>query len=293
MYNIIGKKKIFLAISAVLIGFSILALILWELKPGIDFVGGTMMELKFQDKFLSNQEINERLKEFSLGQINVQTTAGDTVILRFKEVDEETHQKILEKLNQPEEIRFQTIGPIIGKELTKKAGWAIFLVNLAILIYLVWTFRKLSKIVRKGESWLYGGGAIAALIHDVLVVLGFFALLGHFRNVEINSSFITAILTVIGYSVNDTIVVYDRIRENFLTYGWKDFSGIINRSLNETIIRSLNTTLTTLLALLAILIFGGESIRDFVLAMMVGISTGAWSSISIATSFLFLRKRRK
>lgn len=291
MYNIIGKKKIFLTISGVLCGLSLLALIFWGLKPGIDFTGGTMMEIKFKDKVLTNQEIKDNLRELNLGEINVRSAENDKIVLRFKEVNEEIHQKILEKLGKPEESRFERIGPTIGKELTDKAKWAVVLVNLAILIYIAWAFRRLSKIIKKGESWLYGGGAIAALIHDVLIMLGFFAILGKFKGVEINSTFITAVLTVIGYSVNDTIVVYDRIRENLLMYASKDFSGMVNRSLNETLSRSLNTTFTTLLALLAIFFFGGETIKDFILAMMVGITTGTWSSIAIATSFLFLKKR--
>ncbi len=291
MYNIIGKRKIFLTISAVLIGVSILALIFWGLKPGIDFTGGTLMELRYKDEIPESQEIKNKLREFNLSEINVQTAGESDLLLRFREVDEETHQKILEKLDQPEEIRFQTVGPIIGKELNRKARWAILLVNLAVLVYITWAFRKLSKIIKKGESWRYGGGAILALIHDVLVILGLFAILGRFKGTGLDSSFITAILIVIGYSVNDTIVIYDRIRENFLVYGWRDFKETINRSLNETLIRCLNTSLTTLLVLLALFLFGGESIRDFILAMIVGVATGAWSSISIATPFLLFKHR--
>jgi preprotein translocase subunit SecF len=291
MYDIIGKRKIFLIISGVLIGLSILAIIIWGLKPGIDFTGGTLIELQFKNGVPARQEILDKLKDLNLPELNLQTSGENGWLLRIKEINEATHQQILARLGQPEETRFETIGPTIGKELTGKAEWAIVLVNLAILAYIAWAFRRLSKVIAKGESWFYAGGAIFALIHDVLLMLGVFALLGHFRNFEINSTFITAVLTVIGYSVNDTIVVYDRMRENFLTYGWKDFKGIVNRSLNETLVRSLNTTLTTLLALLAIFFFGGESIRDFVLAMMVGVATGAWSSISIATPFLFFKKR--
>jgi len=292
MYNIIGKRKIFLIISGILVSLSILALIFWGLKPGLEFTGGSMLEVKFKEKIPTRQEILNDLKDFNLGDISIQTSGSDGWLLRFKEIDGATHQQILEKLNQPEEIRFETIGPTIGKELTEKAVWAIVLVNLAIIAYIAWAFRRLSKIIKKGESWIYGAGALVALLHDVLIMLGFFAVLGYFRGFEINSTFITAVLTVIGYSVNDTIVVYDRIRENLLTHGWKDFEGIVNRSLNETIVRSLNTTLTTLLALLAIFFFGGESIRDFILAMMVGIGIGAWSSIALATPFLFLKKRK-
>jgi preprotein translocase subunit SecF len=291
MYNIVGKRKVFLAISGVLIGLSILALILWGLKPGIDFTGGTLIELQFKNPVPTKQEILDKLKDLNLSDPNLQTSGDNGWLLRIKEINEATHQQILAKLGQPEETRFESIGPTIGAELTRKAEWAVVLVNLAILAYIAWAFRRLSKIITKGESWLYAGGAIFALVHDVILMLGTFAVLGHFRGFEINSTFITAVLTVIGYSVNDTIVVYDRIRENLLTYGWKDFTGIVNRSLNETLIRSLNTTFTTLLALLALFFFGGESIRDFILAMMVGIATGAWSSMALAMPFLFFKKR--
>lgn len=291
MYNIVGKRKFFLIISGILCGASLLALIFWGLRPGIDFAGGTMMEIRFRESALTSQEIREKLVDLELGDINIQFAEAKRVILRFREIDETTHQIILEKLNQPEEIRFETIGPVIGREATNKAIWAIVLINLAVLAYILWAFRRLSKIVKKGEAWLYGGGALAALFHDVLIVLGLFAFLGKFSGTEINATFITAILTVIGYSVNDSIVIFDRIRENFLLYGYKDFKGVVNRSLNETIVRSINTSLTTLLVLLALFFFGGGAIKDFILAMMVGVTVGAWSSISIATSFLFLKKR--
>lgn len=291
MYNIIGKRKFFLIISGVLCSISLLALIFWGLKMGIEFTGGSMMELKYAGQTPSDQEIKDKLKDLNLGQIDIQPTTENSVILRLKTIDESVHQKMLEKLNQPEEIRFESIGPTIGQELTRKARWAILLVVLAILIYIAWSFRQLSKIIKKGESWRYGGGAILAMIHDVLIILGLFAILGHFKGTEINSSIITAILTVLGYSVNDTIVIYDRIRENFLVYGWRNFEETINRSLNEILIRSLNTGFGAILALLAIFFFGGESIRDFVLALIVGILTGTWSSIAIATPFLLFKRK--
>ncbi|MFN3301588.1 MAG: protein translocase subunit SecF [Patescibacteria group bacterium] len=292
MYNIIGKKYIFLSISGVIILVSIFALVFFGLRPGLDFTGGTLMEIEFLKNPPSLGEIKEKLKEFNLGEITIQPTTEKKLILRFKEIDEETHQKILEKLGRPSEIRFESIGPIIGRELLNKARLATTLAILAIFLYIAWSFRRLSKILRKGEAWRYSFGAILALIHDVIVMLGVFAFLGHFKNVEIGTTFIIAILTVLGYSINDTIVVYDRIRENFLFNPSEKFEEIINKSLNETIVRSLNTSITTLLALLAIFFFGGETIRYFILAMIVGIITGTWSSISIASPLLlFLRKK--
>jgi len=291
MYNIVGKIKIFLAVSGVLITAALVSLILWGLKPGIDFTGGTIMELTYKGQAPTADNINNQLKDLNLGQIDIRYAGSQDVILRFKEINEETHQAILQKLNQPLEISYESIGPTIGRELTAKARTAVILVILVILIYIAWSFRRLSKVIKKGESWRYGAGAILAAVHDVLVMLGLFAVLGHFRGTEINSAFIVAILTVLGYSINDTIVVYDRIRENLLIDGWRDFKGTVNRSLNEVIVRSLGTTITTVLAILAVFLFGGDSIRDFALAMMVGISTGAWSSIAIATPFLLFKRK--
>jgi len=291
MYNLVAKTKIFFIISCVLIAISLTSLILWGLKPGIDFTGGTMMEVNYSNQLPSAAAIKDQLKEFNLGQIDVRFSDENGAVLRFAEVSEPIHQEILQKLGQPEEVRYESIGPTIGKELTRKAAWAVFLVVVAILLYLAWAFRKLSKVIKKGESWRYGAGAILALIHDIIVMLGFFAISGHFMGTEINATFIVAILTVLGYSVNDTIVVYDRIRENLLVDGWRDLKGTINRSLNEVIVRSLGTTITTVLVILAVFLFGGASIRDFALAMMVGVSTGAWSSLAIAAPFLIFKRK--
>lgn len=293
MFNFISHRNIFFAISGVLLVVSILSLIFFGLKPGIDFIGGTMMEIEYPDKTPTNAEIKEKLASFDeIGQVQVQATGENGFILRFKEISEEVHQEILERLENPEEKRFETIGPVIGQELTKKAKQAVIFALIAIILYIAWAFRKLSRIFGKGESWRYGLGALLALFHDVIILLGFFSLLGVLKGVEIDAAFITAILIVLGYSVNDTVVVYDRIRENLLTYHSKDLASTINLSINETLVRSLNTTLTTLLVLLVIYLFGGASIKNFTLAMMVGIGIGAWSSIAIASPFLLLKRKK-
>lgn len=293
MFNFVSHRKTFFIISGILLLGSIIFIVFFGLKPGIDFTGGTMMEIKYDSEELNIQEIEEKLADFDLGDIKVQKTKTNSFIIRFKDVDEETHQEILVSLGNPLEERYESIGPVIGQELKKKAKWTIILALLAIIIYIAWAFRKIARITKKGESWSYGLGALLALFHDVIILLGFFALLGFIKGTEINTSFITALLIVLGYSVNDTIVIYDRIRENLLTYHFKDLKQTINISLNETIVRSLNTSLTTLLALLAIYLFGGETIKDFVLAMMVGIGIGTWSSIAIASQFLLLKDKIK
>ena len=292
MYNIIGKRKIFLTISGVLCGISILALILWGLKPGIDFTGGTLMEITYPKAGTTISDIKNILAPLNLGEV-IQPIDETSFSLRFKKVDETTHQNILKALGNIEEKRFESIGPTIGRELTQKARTAIILAILAIVIYIAWAFQKLARVLRGGESWRFSAGAILALFHDILIMLGLFAVMGHFKGTEINSTFIVAILMVLGYSVNDTIVVYDRIRENMLLYGVRNLEDVINRALNSTIVRCLNTTFTTIFAVLVIYLFGGATIRDFALAMMVGVATGAWSSISIATLFLLFRRKYK
>ncbi|MFA5644165.1 MAG: protein translocase subunit SecF [Patescibacteria group bacterium] len=188
-----------------------------------------------------------------------------------------------------EELRFDSVGPSIGKELKSKSFNTIFLVLIIIVLYISLVFRKVSRPV---SSWKYGIAAIVALFHDVLIVLGVFAVLGRFYNTEINTPFIAAILTVLGYSVNDTIIVFDRIREN-LPKSVDNFVDTINKSINQTLVRSLNTSFTTLLALIAIILFGGATIREFVLALAIGIFIGTYSSIFIASPILvwFSRKR--
>ncbi|MCX6741465.1 MAG: protein translocase subunit SecF [Candidatus Parcubacteria bacterium] len=291
MYNLVAKTKIFFIISCVIIAVSLTSLILWGLKPGIDFTGGTTMELNYSNGAPTAQEIQAKLKDLNLGQLDIRFSGTGDVVMRLKEISETVHQSILDQLGRPNEVNFETLGPTIGRELTSKAQTAVILVIVIILIYIAWSFRKLSKVIKKGESWRYGGGAILAAMHDVVVMLGLFAILGHFQGTEINSAFIVAILTVLGYSISDTIVVYDRIRENLLVDGWRDFKSTVNRSLNEVIVRSLGTTIVTVLAILTVFLFGGASIRDFALAMMVGIATGAWSSLSIATPFLLFKRK--
>ncbi|MDD5164151.1 MAG: protein translocase subunit SecF [Patescibacteria group bacterium] len=292
MYNIIGHRKIFFIISGVICGCSILALIFWGLKPGIDFTGGSLMEIKYSTNKPVNSEIVQQLSPLNLGEINIQTIGQNSFVLRFKEINEDTHQAVLRALgNNAEESKFESIGPIIGGELVRKSQWAIILALMAMFLYIAWAFRKLANFSRQGEYWRYSSGAIVALLHNVLVMCGFFAVWSHFKGVEINANFITAILTVLGYSINDTIVVFDRIRENVLLYGTRSMEETINKSINEIIVRSLNTGMAVILALIAIYLFGGVSLQDFAIAMIIGISVGTYSSIAIASPFLLLFRK--
>ena len=267
-----------------------------------------MMEVAFKDTAPSHEMITNALAEFELGEVVIQGTGQAGMILRFREVDEILHQKILGKLqglgsgnsastsvSSVEERRFEAVGPVIGKEIKEKTFWAILLAIILMLIYVAWAFQRVSFPVR---SWVYGIVAIITLCHDVLITVGVFSLLGYILHIEVGVPFIAAMLTVWGYSVNDTIVIFDRIRENLLRQGSGfDFGKIIDQSVRQTFVRSLNTSLTVLFSLLAIFFFGGESIRYFVLALIVGVVIGSYSSLFLASPLLFswamLERRKK
>ncbi len=300
MFDFIGKRKIFFSISSLLVVVSILALIFFGLNLGIDFTGGTMMQVKFSEESPTIKDIKNKLSDLSLGDITVQKSGEDSFVMRFKsedgnEVKEEKHREINQSLNELgsfEEEAYTSIGPVIGRQLSKKARISIVLALIAIILYVAWAFRKVARFAGKRESWRYGLGALVALFHDVIILLGFFAIFGFVSGIEVNVAFVTALLTVLGYSVNDTIVIYDRIRENIVLGRFKDLAAAINHSLNETIIRSLNTSLTTLFVLLVIYLFGGASIQSFILAMMIGIAVGTYSSVAIAGPFLLLNRKK-
>lgn len=293
MINIIGYKKFWLAIAATLVLASVVFICIWGLKFGIDFTGGSLLELRFSAERPPVSEMASNLASTGIENTNIQPVGGNGMILRFKAVDEVKHQEMLkflkEKFSGLEEQRFESIGPTIGKELRTKALYSVIIVLIAIILYIAWAFRRVSKPV---TSWKYGVIAIIALLHDVLIPVGIFAILGKFMGIEINSAFVAAILTILGYSVNDTIVVFDRVRENLIKAGgdYRDFDNIVNKSINETFARSINTTLTTLLALIAVFFWGGETVKYFSLALIIGIGLGAYSSIFIASPLLVVFK---
>lgn len=291
MYQIIQKRKIWLSFSSLLVAISVVFLALWGLDFGIDFTGGSLLEVKYSGERPSVSEVQEATSDLGLESLIVQPIGESNLILRFQEISEDDHQKALEKLESLkddsggsnfEELRFDSVGPSIGEELKRKSLYAIFAVLFFIILYIALVFRKVSKPV---SSWKYGFTAIIALFHDVIITLGVFSVLGYFYGVEINTPFVAAILTVLGYSVNDTIVVFDRIREN-LPQSDQDFESTVNTSVNETLTRSINTSFTTLLVLISILVFGGGSIKDFVLALSIGVFIGTYSSIFLASPLL-------
>ncbi len=293
-FNFLKYKKIYFIFSGILILASLACLITFGLKPGIDFTGGSILEIEYIEERPSNQEIKEALTNFDLGEISVQPTGEKGVILRMKDIPENTHQKILEKLkenNELEEERFESIGPVIGQELKEKTKIVIALSLLTIVLYIAWAFRKISRPL---PSWQYGIASLIVLSYDVLIPIGLFSVLGKFYGVQITIPVITALLTVLGYSINNTVVVFDRIRENLLKYGGA-YDEIVNNSLNQTLTRSINTSLTTLFVLVAIFFLGGETLKYFALALILGIISGTYSSVFLASPVLvsWLRWRKK
>lgn len=289
-YRIIQKRKIFLSISSLAVVASIVALIFWGLNFGIDFTGGSLLEVAFNNYQPSITEVQDSLKDANLHNLVVQPT-NNSMIIRFKENSEDAHQAAIKKLQtlvagkkdaSIKELQFDAVGPSIGEELKSKSFNATAIVFVMIILYIALAFRRVSKPV---ASWKYGVAAIIALIHDILFILGVFAVLGHFYGIEVNTPFIAAVLTVLGYSVSDTIIVFDRIREN-LPKSHEDFENTINASVNQTLTRSINTSFSAILALLAVLFFGGDTIKDFALALIVGIFIGTYSSIFIASPVL-------
>ena len=285
MIDIIGKRKIYYTISAIFIAASIIALLLWGLQFGIDFKGGSILEVAYSDN--KRPEINQiidSLKPLKLNDVRISPVGDNGVNFRFRETDEATHQEIIKILGgNIEERRFSSIGPTIGTELKQKSIKAIIIVLFGISLYIAWAFRKVSLPL---SSWRYGVATLVALFHDLVIPIGLFACLGHFYGVEVGTNFIVALLVILGFSVHDTIVVFDRIRENLKRYASLDFVPLVNQSVNETLVRSVSTSFTVLLTLLALYVFGGESLRYFILALMVGIFSGTYSSIFIASPLL-------
>lgn len=283
--NIVEKRSVWFWVSGIMVGASLLAVALWGLRFGIDFTGGSLTEVHVA----SGPEaavVRTTLEEQGFAGVSVQGS-DDSLLVRTTTLSEEEHAKLLETLTtsfgETEELRFDSIGPVIGKELQQGAIWAVFVTLLLIGLYIAFAFRKVSEPV---ASWKYGALTIFAAFHDVLITIGAFAVLGTFLGWEIGTTFVAAILTILGYSINDTVVVFDRTRENLKLGVGKTFAETVEISIRQTFTRSVFTSVTTLLALVAIFLFGGETTRSFALALIVGITVGSYSSIFLASTLL-------
>lgn len=289
--DIISKKNIFLGFSTTLAVISLALVFFLGLKPGIDLKGGTQWQISFKDTAVSEETIAAVLKS-TVGDADfvIKRTNDGSIIIRLPHIDEPKRQTFLNAfrtLGEFDEKSFSTIGPAVGSELRRKAIWAVLLAILCISLYIAWAFRKVSRPIR---SWKYGIVTLVTLFHDVIIPAGLLAVLGKWKGIEIDTNFIVALLVIMGFSVHDTIVVFDRIRENLMVNKGKNvpLRDIINFSVKETFIRSINTSLTLVLVLLALLFVGPPSLFYFILTILVGTIFGTYSSIFVASPLLYL-----
>ncbi len=289
---IVKYRKIFYILSAILVTASVFSLFYFGLKFGIDFKGGSIVEVSYTEARPEIDAIKQKTSELSFGNIYLQPSGEKDLIAKTKELSGEEHSNLLYKLSldgglQIEEKKFSSIGPSIGKELRSKAWLAVLAVILGIVLFIAFAFRKVSEPV---SSWKYGIITTIALLHDIFIPAGIFTALGK----EVDSLFVVAILSVMGLSVHDTIVVFDRIRENIKLKISDNFEETVGKSLNQTFTRSINTSLTIVLVLLSLFLFGPESTKDFSLLLLIGIIVGTYSSVFVASPLLVsVEKRQK
>jgi preprotein translocase subunit SecF len=293
MLRIIQNRAAGFIFSGTVTVLALAAWLLWGLKPGLDFTGGSLLEIEFVGAARpeASQVIDIVRKTVTEGEVAAQPLGEQAVVVRLPAVDEDKHQQMVAALKAEyekdgatlDEKRFESIGPVIGQELQRKTIWAVLIAIVAIVLYITYVFRKVSHPI---ASWKYGVCTVAALLHDVILPIGALSALGHFTGLEIGAWVVTALLTVLGFSVHDTIVVFDRIREHLAKSHRENFEDLVNQSVNETLARSINTSLTVLLTLAAAYVFGGDSTKPFVLTMLIGIAAGTYSSIFVASPLL-------
>ena len=284
--DLVGKRLFYFLFSAAIILAGIAVISFFGLRFGIDFTGGFLLEIETEQP-VSIDEINQRARASGIEGITVQSSGKRSVFIRGKDVRDAQKQTLFAKVGEiggkVTEQRFELVGPTIGAELTRHASRAVVFASIAILGYIMWAFRA---VPRPASSFRFACVTIIALVHDVLVVVGAFAIFGKIWGVEIDTLFVTALLTVIGYSVHDSIVVLDRMRENLKKFRGSSFADIANVSLLQTLNRSITTSLTVVFVLVGLLLFGGTNIFWFVVALLIGIVTGTYSSLFIATPLL-------
>ena len=286
MLDIIGKRAIYFLISACLLVPGLVSLLLpGGLKLGVDFTGGTLWELEF-GQTIQPADVRQVMAEHGYDDSVVQTAGENAVLIRAKEIPSDGPEKpaiqadLQARFGDFKELRFESVGPVVGAEIAQRAVFAVGLASLGILAYIWYAFRKIP------DAFRYGVCAIIALIHDAIIVLGAFSIMGRLFNVELDAMFVTAVLTVIGFSVHDTIVVFDRVRENLLRYPGEPFVRVVNHSIVQTLGRSLSTSLTVVFTLAALVLFGGVTTRMFALTLLIGVVVGTYSSIFNASALL-------
>ena len=295
---IVKYRNIFFWITGAIVALSFGSILFFGLNFGVDFTGGTLIEARYESNRPDKTIVQATLETIGITGVSIRPAGDNEHIIRAAMLSDEQRDLLPEALSINGEYivsieRLNEIGPTIGEELRNKALIAIVLVSVAIILYIAFTFRGVSKPV---SSWVYGVIAVVALLHDVLVPFGVFAILGSFFGTQIDTLFVMALLAILGYSVNDTIVVFDRVRENLKNNADRgrkeDFSLTVGKSLNQTYVRSINTSLTTLLVLLTLFFLGPEATQDFALVLMVGVIAGTYSSLALATPLLVAIERR-
>lgn len=280
---IVNHRRFFFWLTGLILAASTSAIIAWGLPLGIDFTGGSLMQVKYENGRPALATVASSVSRVPLGPVSVREVGDDTVAIRVQTLTPEEHEAVLTVLSQGAsvtELSFTSVGPSLGSQFAAKALWAILAVVFAIVAYIAFAFRKVSRPV---PGWAYGITVVAMLAIDIIVPTGFFAALAHFTGVEVDSLFIVALLALLGYVVNDIIVVFDRVRENLSRNqregNKEEFTVTIGRSIDETMARSINTALTVALALLTLVYLGAPATRDFALVMLVGVIAGTFSSI--------------
>lgn len=287
-FSVVKLRPVWYVLSGTVIAVSLFSLAAFGLKQGIEFTGGTLMAVRYAERpsvAQATETVSRALPD--IGNVVVQPAGEKDMQFRLKNISEDEHQSLLKALKDASggeitELRFDAIGPVIGEELRTKSVQGLLIVLAAILLYIAYTFRRVSAPVK---SWQYGAITVFAAFHDVIVPIGVFSLLGHFYGIEIGTSFVAAILTILGYSITDTIVVLDRVRENLIKTNLP-FAELVDVAVRQTYLRSFSTSMTTLLSLVAIYFFGGPALHEFALTLIIGIVVGTYSSIFIASPLL-------
>ena len=286
--KILNYYKYLFALSGIILILGIASMAIFGFHFGVDFRGGTVTEITFNQSF-DQDKLRSVLDSNGLKNYQLQPAGNNGLIIKTEALNKEQYDKISAEIRTQvgefQEKRCDSIGPVVGNELKRKALYQLVIVSLGIVVYIAYAFRKVSRPITPIQ---FGVAAVIALVHDLLIVMGIFSILGHFYNIEIDSLFETAMLTVLGFSVHVTNIVFDRIRENLRVYAGQSIEFIVNHSISQTLVRSLNTSLTVLFVLLALLLFGGASIKYFVLALFIGIAAGTYSSIFVVSPILVL-----
>ena len=293
--NITKYEKYFFILPAILSILAISALVMWGLKPGIDLAGGSLLQIVYPEGRPESEVVREAVRTLDLGEVRVQPTDTAGYILRQRDLTNDERNTLLAKLGtlgRVQEQQFTSVGPSLGAELLTKAWIAIALIVVSIILFIAFAFRHVSKPV---QSWKYGIVAIITLLHDILIPLGLFALLGYLVGAEVDSLFIVALLTILGISINDTIVIFDRIRENLRlneeARRHEAFDEVVGHSIMQTLTRSINTSVTVIIVLLALYFLGPEATKNFALTLIVGMIAGTYSSIFLASPLLVVWER--